>query len=79
VGEVKMLGNKPAKLSALAAYRSGKLRLPRGYYIGFDAEEVLMLHRHDGSTVAVFARRAAPSVVARTAEEDYRTASKSSA
>ncbi len=61
------------KLSALAAYRSGKLRLPPGYHIGCEAEEVLTLRRHDGSTVAAFGARVAPAVVARTAEEDYKT------
>lgn len=58
------------KLSALAAYRLGKLRLPSGYHIGCDAEE-LTLHRHDGSKVAAFTAHVPPSVVAKTAEEDY--------
>jgi hypothetical protein len=58
------------KLSALAAYRLGKLRLPSGYHIGCDAEE-LTLHRHDGSKVAAFTTHVPPSVVAKTAEEDY--------
>ena len=61
------------KLSALAAYRSGKLRLPPGYHIGCEAEEVLTLHCEGGSRVATFGAGVAPSVVARTAEEDYRT------
>ncbi len=60
------------KLSALAAYRAGKLPLPPGYHIGCDAE-VLTLYRHDGLMVAAFGTRVAPSVVAKTAEEDYRT------
>ena len=67
-----------AKLSALAAYRSGKLRLPPGYRIGCDAE-VLMLYRHDGSMVAAFGARVASSLVARTAEDDYRANKKRSA
>ncbi len=67
-----------AKLSALAAYRAGKLRLPPGYHIGCDAE-VLTLQRHDGSAVAAFGARVAPSVVARTAEDDYRANKKRSA
>ncbi len=61
------------KLSALAAYRSGRLRLPPGYHIGCEAEELLMLYRQDGSTVAAFGPHVAPSMVARAAEEDYRT------
>ncbi len=60
-----------AKLSALAAYRAGKLRLPPGYHIGCDAE-VLTLHRQDGSTVAAFGARVAPPLVTRTADDDYR-------
>jgi hypothetical protein len=72
-------GNMDAKLTALAAYLTGKLRLPPSYHIGCDAEEALTLHRHDGSVVAVFGARVAPTVVARTAEEDYRTHGKSSA
>ena len=68
-----------AKLTALAAYRSGKLRLPPSYHVGCDAEEVLTLRRHDGSVVAAFGTRVAPSEVARTAEEDFKTHGKSSA
>ena len=67
-----------AKLSALTAYRAGKLRLPPGYHIGCDAE-VLTLRRQDGSMAAAFGASVAPSVVAKTAEEDYRTNGKSSA
>jgi hypothetical protein len=66
------------KLSALAAYWLGKLRLPPGYRIRCDAE-ILTLHRHDDSTVATFTARVPPSVVARIAEEDSRTYGKSSA
>ncbi len=68
-----------AKLSALAAYRAGKLRLPPGYHIGCEAEEVLTLYRHDGTMVAAFGARVAPSLVARTAEDDYRANRKRSA
>lgn len=71
-------GNMDAKLSALAVYRAGNLRLPPGYHIGCDAE-VLTLHRLDGSTVAAFGARVAPSLVARTAEDDYRAIRKRSA
>jgi hypothetical protein len=71
-------GNMDAKMSALAAYRAGKLRLPPSYHIGCDAE-VLTLYRHDGSMVAAFGARVAPSLVARTAEDDYRANRKRSA
>jgi hypothetical protein len=71
-------GNMDTKLSAIGAYWLGKLRLPPGYHIRSDAEE-LTLHRHDGSEVAAFTARVPPSVVARTADEDYRTSGKSSA
>ena len=59
------------KLTALAAYYAGKLYLPPGYHIRLDAE-LFTLHREDGSMVACFAVGAAPSEVAREAEEDYR-------
>ena len=67
-----------AKLSALAAYQAGKLRLPPGYRLVCDAE-VLTLHRQDGSTVAAFGARVSPAVVASSAEADYRRDHKSSA
>jgi hypothetical protein len=59
------------KLTALAALHAGKQHLPPGYYILLDAE-ILTLHRDDGSMVAAFAVGAAPSELAREAEEDYR-------
>jgi hypothetical protein len=59
------------KLTARAAYHAGKLYLPPGYRIRLDAE-LFTLHREDGSMVASFVVGAAPSEVARTAEEDYR-------
>ena len=59
------------RLTALAAYRAGKLYLPPGYHIRLDAE-LFTLHRDDGSMVACFAVGAAPSEVAREAEVDYR-------
>jgi hypothetical protein len=40
---------------------------------------VLALCRHDGSTVTAFGARVAPSLVARTAEDDYRANRKRSA
>jgi hypothetical protein len=39
------------KMSALAAYRTGKLTLPNGYAIEHGAD-VLLLRRGDGSVVA---------------------------
>ncbi len=70
---------KAERLTALEAYRAGKLYLPPGYGLEYGAE-VLLLRRSDGSMVAAFgAIGAAPSEVARTAEEDYRTHAKSSA
>jgi hypothetical protein len=59
------------KLTALGAYRAGKMSLPPGYDIWLDAE-LLTLHREDGSMVASFVVSAAPSKVVRTAEGDYR-------
>ena len=66
------------KLTALAAYRTGKLRLPPGYHIGCD-DEVLTLYRYDGSVGAAFRARVAPAEVARIAEEDSRAHGRSSA
>lgn len=67
------------KLTALEAYRAGKLHLPPGYELEHGAD-VLLLRRDDGSVVAAFsARGATPSEVVRTAEEDYRTHGMSSA
>jgi hypothetical protein len=67
------------KIAAWATYRAGKMPLPPGYELEFGAD-VLLLRRADGSTVAAFsASGASPSEVARIAEEDYRTNTKSSA
>jgi hypothetical protein len=67
------------KLTALEAYRAGKLHLPPGYELLYGADE-LLLRRDDGSVVAALsARDATPSEVARTAEEDYRSDGQSSA
>jgi hypothetical protein len=59
------------KLTALAAYRAGKLALPPGYHIRLDAE-FFTLRRDDDSIVAPFAVGAAPAEVVREAEDDYR-------
>ena len=59
------------RLTALAAYRAGKLYLPPGYHIQSDAD-LLMVYRADGSMVAAFVVGAAPSEVSREVEEDYR-------
>jgi hypothetical protein len=67
------------RLTALEAHRAGKLYLPPGYGLEYGAN-VLLLRRSNGSMVAAFgATGAAPAEVASTAEEDYRTHSKSSA
>ena len=60
------------KMSALAAYRTGKLTLPNGYAIEHGAD-VLLLRRGDGSVVAAFgAANTPPSQVMRAAERDFR-------
>jgi hypothetical protein len=66
------------KMTALAAYRAGKLSLPPGYHLEADADS-LTLQRDDGSMVATFAPGAAPAEVARAAEEDYREHGQNSA
>ena len=63
------------KLTALAAYRAGKLYLPPGYHLLLDAE-CFTLHRDDGSRVGSFVAGAAPSDVAKVAEEDFRASGK---
>jgi hypothetical protein len=65
------------KLTALAAYYAGQFYLPPGYYIRLDAE-LFTLRRIDGSMVGSFAVGAAPSEVAREAEEDYRATGEAS-
>jgi hypothetical protein len=67
------------KLTALQAYRAGKLHLPPDYELEYGAD-VLLLRRDDSSVVAAFSiRGTTPSEVARTAEEDYRANGNSSA
>ena len=66
------------KMSALSVYRVGKLRLPPGYRIEWDAD-LMTLRRADGSVVGAFALGATPSDVVRTAEVDYRANGKSGA
>jgi hypothetical protein len=66
------------KMTALAVYHMGKLRLPPGYHIACDAE-LLTLHRQDGSVVAAFGAHVAPSMVVIAAAQDYKTHGKSSA
>jgi hypothetical protein len=66
------------KLTALAAYRAGTLRLPPGYHLEVDADS-LTLQRDEGSTVAAFLPNASPAEVAQAAEEDYRESGNSSA
>jgi hypothetical protein len=59
------------KMSALAAYRMGKLVLPYGYAIEHGAD-VPLLRRGDGSVVAAFGANTPPSQVVRVAERDFR-------
>jgi hypothetical protein len=67
------------KLTALQAYRAGKLYLPPGYGLDYGAD-VVLLRRDSGSVVAAFgARGATPAEVARTAEEDHRRHGRSTA
>jgi len=67
------------KLTAWAAHRAGQLYLPPDYELEYDAD-VLLLRRDDDSVVAAFSiRSTAPSEVARTTEEDYRSDGQSSA
>ncbi len=66
------------KMTALSAYRTGKLRLPPGYHIEGEAG-LMSLHRPDDSLVGAFTEGAAPSAVIRAAEDDYRANGKNSA
>jgi hypothetical protein len=60
------------KLTAVEAYRTGKLYLPPGYRLECGSD-VLVLRRDNGSVVAAFSTiAAAPAEVAELAEEDYR-------
>jgi hypothetical protein len=67
------------KLTALDAYREGRLSLPPGYSLEHDAD-LLILHRKEGSVVAAFSVRGTkPSEVARVAWEDHRENDRDSA
>jgi hypothetical protein len=58
------------KLTVLEAYRAGKLSLPPGYELQFDADVILL--RRDDATVAAFGvANTTPSVVTKAAWEDY--------
>jgi hypothetical protein len=62
-------------VSALDAYRVGKLLLPPGYAIEHGAD-VLLLRREGGSVVAAFsARGATAKEVKRTAWDDHKQSS----
>lgn len=59
-------------MTALEAYRVGKIPLPPGYEVEHGAD-VLLLRRGDGSVAATFsARGVILAQVANTAEEDQR-------
>ncbi len=66
------------KMTALFAYRTGKLRLPPGYHIEGEAG-LITLYRPGDSPVGVFTEGAAPPAVIRAAEDDYRANSRYSA
>jgi hypothetical protein len=66
------------KLTVLEAYMAGRLALPSGYDLEFDADIILL--RKDDATVAAFGVAAAtPSEVTKTAWEDYTRGYNSSA
>jgi hypothetical protein len=57
-------------LTALEAYRAGKLFLPPGYELNFDADMILL--RREEATVAAFGvADTTPSGVTKAAWEDY--------
>ncbi len=58
------------KLTVLEAYRKGKLSLPPGYSLEFDADMILL--RRDDATVAAFGvADTTPSGVTKAAWENY--------
>jgi hypothetical protein len=66
-------------VTALDAYREGKLPLPPGYSLEYGAD-VLLLRREGGSVVAAFsAKGTTPSEVERTAWNDHRQSSRNTA
>jgi len=66
-------------VSALEAYREGKLSLPPGYSLEYGAD-VLLLRREGDSVVAAFsAKGTTPSEVERTAWDDHRQSSRNTA
>jgi hypothetical protein len=66
-------------ITALDAYRDGKLLLPPGYTIEYGAD-VLLLRRGGGSVVAAFSARGTTSTeVERTAWNDHRQSSRNTA
>jgi hypothetical protein len=66
-------------VTALDAYREGKLPLPPGHSLEYGAD-VLLLRREGGSVVAAFsAKGTTPSEVERTAWNDHRQSSRNTA
>jgi hypothetical protein len=66
-------------VTALAAFRDGKLLLPPGYTVEYGAD-VLLLRREGGSVVAAFnAGRATSLEVERNAWEDHKQSSRKTA
>jgi hypothetical protein len=75
---VEVIAVNGKKTTAWEAYLAGKLHLPPGYHVELDADLVTLL-REDGFVVGAFVARAAPSEVAKAAEEDYRASGNNSA
>ena len=70
-----MAGQKTTigKMTALDAYKTGKMTLPDGYAIEHGSN-VLVLRRTDGSVVAAFSTaNTPPSRVVRLAEQDLQS------
>jgi hypothetical protein len=66
-------------VAALNAYREGKLPLPPGYALEYGAD-VLLLRREAGSVVAAFSAKGTTSAeVERTAWNDHRQSSRTTA
>jgi hypothetical protein len=58
------------KLTVLEAYRAGKLSLPPGYELQFDAD-VIVLRREEATVAAFGVANTKPSGVTKAAWEDY--------
>jgi hypothetical protein len=59
------------KLTVLEAYRAGKLPLPPGYGLEFDADMILLRGKDNAIVAAFGVADATPSEVTKAAWEDY--------